>query len=81
MYFFVVLFLFLLDLRNRPVDIPLKFNALDTAYKTDRTSLAGEYELVQGVPRYLKGIELVLRKVHLRSKHIIIQNSVCSTVN
>lgn len=39
------------EIRNGPVDIPLKFNALDTAYNTDRTSLAGEYELVQGVPR------------------------------
>jgi len=39
------------EIRNGPVDIPLKFNALDTAYNTDRTSLDGEYELVQGVPR------------------------------
>ena len=41
----------LFDIRNGPVDTPLKFNALDTTYNTDRTSLEGEYELVQGLPR------------------------------
>ena len=30
----------------------LKFNGLDTYYKTDRRSLTGEYEIIQGVPRY-----------------------------
>lgn len=39
------------DIRKGPVKVPLKFNALDTSYNTDRTSLVGEYQLVQGVPR------------------------------
>ena len=29
----------------------LKFNDLDTYYKTDRRSLTGMYEVIQGVPR------------------------------
>ena len=41
----------LLDIRKGQVDVPLKFNALDTSYNTDRKSYVGEYELLQGVPR------------------------------
>ena len=29
----------------------LKYNDLDTYYKTDRRSLTGKYEVIQGVPR------------------------------
>ena len=29
----------------------LKFNDLDTYYKTDRRSLTGKYDVIQGVPR------------------------------
>ena len=29
----------------------LKFNDLDTYYKTDRRSFTGKYEVIQGVPR------------------------------
>nr|XP_058966084.1 ADP-ribose pyrophosphatase, mitochondrial-like [Pocillopora verrucosa] len=39
------------DIRKGPANVPLKFNALDTTYNTDRKSYIGEYEVVQGVPR------------------------------
>ena len=52
-YFDCILIVFFLpcDLRKGPANVPLKFNALDTTYNTDRKSYIGEYEVVQGVPR------------------------------
>lgn len=37
--------------RKGSVKVLPKFNALDAAYNTDRTSLLGEYPVIQGVPR------------------------------
>lgn len=39
------------DIRSGPVKEALKFNDLDTYYKTDRRSFTGKYEVIQGVPR------------------------------
>ena len=40
--------------RDSKVDPPLKFNAIDQAYNVDRRSYTGEYEIVNGVPRYIQ---------------------------
>lgn len=37
--------------RKGSVKVRPKFNTLDAAYNTDRTSLLGEYPVIQGVPR------------------------------
>lgn len=39
------------EIRKGSVKVLPKFNALDAAYNTDRTSLLGEYPVIQGVPR------------------------------